>query len=233
MEKEWEYRGTIKRVEDNPDYYLISTELGFGCFSFSKEYGVVPKVGDKCFLGTKNSFTVRGLMLNGVEIYYKTDAELQSEWAKQASIWEQHKKNKFEAARPALDRSFLALPDVFQRRISRFRANNPDFRWKYESYEMWVCEEAVRFTTHFKTAEALLAWAKLPYDKQQETFSYSDGHSGNTYGCAVRLAELFITQPENVVWLPGAMAAIVGSKEYGCVPRVPRLPKQEGGNENG
>lgn len=47
----------------------------------------------------------------------------------------------------------------------------------------------------------------------------SEGHSGNTFGMACRLAYLYLTEPENVIKLHGALAPLVGSKEYGCVPR--------------
>jgi hypothetical protein len=48
---------------------------------------------------------------------------------------------------------------------------------------------------------------------------FDDDHSGNTFGCSVKLALLSLEQPEGVVLIHGALSPLVGSKEYGCVPR--------------
>jgi hypothetical protein len=47
-----------------------------------------------------------------------------------------------------------------------------------------------------------------------------DGHSGNTFGAALCLAHLYLTEPEAVAGVMGALAPLVGSEEYGCVPRT-------------
>ena len=43
-----------------------------------------------------------------------------------------------------LDLEYEQLPGPLKRRIARFRAEDPDFRWKEESYEMAACAEAGR-----------------------------------------------------------------------------------------
>lgn len=43
-----------------------------------------------------------------------------------------------------MDVDYENLPDAFKKRIDRFRANNPDFRFEFESYELFCCMEAVK-----------------------------------------------------------------------------------------
>jgi hypothetical protein len=45
----------------------------------------------------------------------------------------------------------------------------------------------------------------------------ADGHSGNTVGCACLLARLYLTSPEDVARMHGALTPLVGCAEYGCV----------------
>lgn len=43
-----------------------------------------------------------------------------------------------------------------------------------------------------------------------------DGHSGNTFGCAARLAYHYLTEQENIVREHGALVPLVGCEKYGC-----------------
>jgi hypothetical protein len=46
----------------------------------------------------------------------------------------------------------------------------------------------------------------------------SDGHSGNTFGCACMLARLQLECPERVYELHGSLSPLVGSKDFGDIP---------------
>lgn len=138
---------------------------------------------------------VRGLFVRGQCVFYRTLVEQRAK--EQAEIAEQHAADKaqFERDRASMDARFEALPDEFRRRILRFRAGNPDFRWRFESYELFCCEEAMKVLT-----EAPL----------------SDQHSGNTEGFARYLARIYAEQPEAVVTAHGALVPLVGCEAYGC-----------------
>ena len=53
-------------------------------------------------------------------------------------------------------------------------------------------------------------------DKQKMIVPIDDGHSGNTFGCAVMLAILYVTSPEYIIKAHGALAPLVGCEAYGC-----------------
>lgn len=182
-------------------------------------------------------FPIRGVIINGALIYYRTEAEQQAKQAREVAAMQEKRLREFEeTGRAELDAKYATLPPIFQARIDKFRHNNPDFRWEYEGYEMFCCEEAVKLARHWGTIEAAQHYTSLA---ASETFSVdrerwdreweeqkaidkaaglADGHSGNTHGTAVALAFWYLKQPEAVEQMHGALAPLVGSFDYGCVP---------------
>lgn len=181
---------------------------------------IAPKPGMVARLyGRGIGYTVRGLTLDGVTVFYRTDAEQREQGRRDIERREQEQRYDFEKNRAEMDRRYRDLPEVFQRRLDKFRQNNPDFRWKFERYEMFCCEQAVAIAEKVK-ADDLSAFANLEWRQQKMIVPKLDeGHSGNTFGCAVALARLYLSDSENVVKMHGALAPLVGSEEYGCVPR--------------
>lgn len=222
--------------------WSITNEDGWSLF-VPADSPVKPEAGMEArFYGKGIGFTVRGLFIDGQKVYYRTEAEQEEEHRKWCLEEERKSKFEFEENRADWDRRVSELPDVFQRRIAKFRKNNPNFRWQYEKYELFCCEQAMVIATALDTRqpdgplsddarernsdqfrEALratfAAFQDMPWNEQVERVpELSDGHSGNTFGCACRLAYFYITDPELVVKMHGALAPLVGSKEYGCVP---------------
>lgn len=216
-------------------------------FGIQEEWDVPVKTGDVArFYGRGIGSPVRGLDINGIQCFYRTEEDQRAEAVRQAEEYKAKQKAEFEKNKASLDEKYQNLPEVFQRRIDKFRTNNPDFRWKYESYEMFCCEQAVAIATAIgkqlvnqamsegfpleeakkviikRAPSALREFYDFPWEKQKEAVpELTDGHSGNTFGCSVKLAELYISKhSENVVKIYGALAPLVGSEEYGCVPRV-------------
>lgn len=230
----------------------------------------VPKAGDKVrFYGKGMGYYVRGVSVEGHVFRYMTEDEEAAKHLREKEEREAEMRAEFEAARADMDRRFDALPEPFQKRIERRRRNNPDFRWRYESYEMFVCEEAVKFTAvaadarlsleyhkeiaDFWADEEMRKKARMEYDppedfiaqffgwasalnseaydydyaRQQQVLGTADGHSGNTFGMAMRLAYLYADgNYEGVDKHYGAMAPLVGSEEYGDIDPED-LPKIE------
>lgn len=201
-------------------------------------HGIVPKVGDAIRIYGRFGRPVRGIEINGQTVFYRTPAEQQAHQAREVERMKQERRDEFEKERDSLDAQYAALPEVFRERIDRFRANNPDFRWEYESYELFCCTEAVKLARHLnktpgeaKRYGALAAHETWKADKprwdrewkeQQDidkAAGLADGHSGNTHGAAVALAYWYLTQPENVAKMHGALSPLVGSESYGDVPR--------------
>jgi len=153
-------------------------------------------------------------------MYYRTPQQAEEDHRKMCEKADKDKMKVFKKNKKKMDKDYDSLPDLFKKRIDKFRKNNPNFRWEYENYEMFCCKEALKIANVLKTADEIIKWKDLPWEEQKKRVDISDGHSGNTFGCAVNLACLYLSQcPENVVRQYGALAPLVGSKEYGCVPR--------------
>jgi hypothetical protein len=209
---------TVAKVEGGPGNWTLHLSEGFCFGGIPAKWNGTPKVGAKArFYGKGFGFPVRGLDLDGEEVYYKTADEQEAEHLKWVKDKEREDFDRFQRNKPEMDKRVAALPKVFRDRLQKFRANNADFRWKYEDYELFTCEEAVKIAAHCKTAEAVDTFSKAPWDEQKAVVS--GGHSGNTFGMACYLAKLSLAHPEGVVKLHGALAPLVGSEEYGCVPK--------------
>lgn len=216
-------------------------------FGIQKEWRIIPKPGDIArFYGRGIGSVVRGLDINGVECFYHTEEQQAKEHAKWVRQYEADQKAEFEKNRVSLDEKYQKLPEIFKKRIDKFRTNNPDFRWKYESYEMFCCEQAVIIASVIgkrlfdeaateclsfdgikkaiidKAHTAFKEFHDMSWEKQKELVpDIADGHSGNTFGFSVTLAQFYVReQLDAIVSLYGALAPLVGSEEYGCVTRT-------------
>lgn len=182
-----------------------------------------PKLGDEIATYTHRGSMIRGVDLRGEPLFYKTDAELEIEHQEWVARHNEKQRKEFERNRRKLDRQFASLPDVFQRRISWFRAWNPDFRWKEEAYELTSCVDAVKIAAVMKTPKGVERFQKMSYAKQRERVpDLYDGHSGNSFGMACRLAFLYLTDPLLVIAEHGALTPLVGCEDYGCMHPRPQ-----------
>lgn len=209
----------ITEVIKKEEWFSISTKEG-SCFGIKTKYNVTPKVGDKVTLHSRGGCDIRGIDLNGVKLFYKTDAELETErteWLKNNEIATQ---KKFTEEKESMDAQYSTLPKIFQERIDKYRQNNPRFRVDYEGYELFCCGQAVVIAEGCKTAKGVEKFKKLKWEQQKKMVKkLDDGHSGNTFGASCALAYWFLQQPENVIKMHGALAPLVGSDEYGDSPK--------------
>ena len=203
---------TIKDVFECEDIFCISTNTGTG-FNLEKRYVTIPpKAGDKVKLYCVHSSLVRGVELNDVILYYKSDRQLEQErqeWLDNNVI---EKQDRFEKNKSQMDSDYESLPTVFKQRIDRFRKNNPDFRVDYEAYELFSCKEAVKIANACKTVKNI---EKFKNGESSLVPNLDDGHSGNTFDCACYLARMYLESPDFVRTATGAMVHLVGSKDYG------------------
>lgn len=226
-----EEKRLLREMDEHEDTTIVSVnKTGKRSYSFTMETGfsfgisdtdIVPKVGDKIRLYGKGfGYTVRGVEINGEEVYYRTRHEQEVLHNKQVEEYKQERKAKFEANKDKYFADIAALPETFKARFDRFRENNPDFDVEYGDYELFTCKQAVVFADTLKTVEALDAFYDEPWEKQKELVPEMDGgHSGNTFGCAVYLAKLYLTDPTLPEKANGALSPLVGSVEYGDVKK--------------
>lgn len=191
--------------------------------------GVEPKVGSVArFYGRGTGFPVRGVVIDGQVAYYRTEAEE----ADRHRQWVEDNNREKQAAALAnageTARRLLALPDSMQRRIDKFRQANPNFDWEYLPYELMVCEDAVKIADALATpaerpfhptaaSTIIQGFAGSPPEEQRRLVpTLEQGHSGNSFGMACRLAFHLITDEENAVREHGALVSLVGCEAYGC-----------------
>lgn len=207
-----------------------------------EETSVVPKIGQLArYYGNGNQ--VRGIDLDGKNCRYKTEEQLRNEHKQWVLDQEKREKLAFENGKTLLDKYYKQLPTVYKRRFDKFRSNNPDFRWKYESSEMGLCRQSIfvakfihekleskhaigRIPKKEKESYTLsvgqtLDWlSKLPTKEMMELIpGYSGDHSGNSFGHMMRLAFAYLTDKEKIVQMRGWLSVIVGSEEFGDIPR--------------
>lgn len=208
---------TIKRVRDEGRGYSIEKADGWSLWC-EKVEGLTPKPGDSLRIwGRGIGFAVRGIAINGTIVRYETAQEWDDRQTREQSQRDMDRLAEAEAKRETNDARIAALPEVFQRRIQRFRKGHPDFWWQHQPYELFVCEQAVLIAAAMKHPDDVPAFAKLDWQQQKMIVpGLDDGHSGNTFGAACRLAYWYLTQPENVVREHGALAVLVGCADYGC-----------------
>lgn len=227
VDKYEDHEITEVRIHNDDEGKPASVSMGFAGMGFgyiladANPEAPMPKVGDTARLYGERFGIVRGLDINGAEVYYRTPAEQQAKDRVEREKRQAEKRAEFEAKREEMDARVAALPECFQRRLDKFRYNNPDFRWEYESYELMCLEEAVRIADKLGSPEAVNAWRQAGYAEQKRLVpGIEEGHSGNSIGFAGLMAELYAARNEEAIiaW-HGALAPLVGSKEYGCVPR--------------
>lgn len=209
----------VKDVAEDEDSYTVVSECGTG-FGLSKKYNVAPKEGDVIALHVVNGSTIRGCELNGVQVFYKTDEDLDREHKEFCAKMKSEREEEFKRSKDSLDAKYNALPQVFKESIDKFRKNNPNFRVEYESYEMFCCEQAIEIANALKTKEVIQEFHHLPWEEQVEKVpNLSLEHSGNTFEASCKLAYWYLENPENVTKLHGSLSPLVGSEEYGDVPK--------------
>jgi hypothetical protein len=217
--------GPIKEVSRYKGNFSIVMEGGTG-FGFKAEYlGPMkqPEVGDMIRVYGGWGDRTRGVDLRGEPVFYKTPDQLAAEHEEWKAHHKERQRKTFERNRRKLDRQFAALPPEFQRRISWFRAWNPDFRVENEGYEMMVCVDAVKIAEAMKTVAGVKRFGKASWKKQHELVpGLEEGHSGNSFGCAVMLARLYLENPILVVAWHGAMTPLTGCDDYGCAHPRPQ-----------
>lgn len=214
--------------EEENGYSILAGSTGFG---LSKKYGVQPKVGDMVRVYAHLGSRIRGIDLNGEPVFFRTEKETEQDQKELAERMRRRRDEEFAAQADELVERVMTLPGNFRRRIEWFERHNPRFGPDYMAYELSVCEDAVKIANWAveaskdllqppeKMIDEFHGWS---WELQNETIpDLFDGHSGNSFGFAMRLARHQVTEPEMVYYDHGALTPLVGCEEYGCAhPRA-------------
>lgn len=187
--------------------------------NISKEHNVTLKIGDVVTLHTVNVSTIRGVDINEVPVFYKTEENLETKHQEWPTNYEKKKRNTFKENKARMDADYESLPDNFKKRIDRFRKNNPKFRIDFEEYELFCCKEALKIAKAFKNRWEIAKFKDdLLWEQQiREVPDLSSDHSGNTFNCACMLASLHLECPDMVPKMHGSLSPLVGSKDFGDI----------------
>lgn len=229
-------------VKKEKSGWSITTGDGMWLWVNKEETSVVPKNGQLARYYGRDSH-VRGIDLDGENCRYKTEEQLRNEWKQWKLDQEKREKLAFENGKILLDKYYKQLPTVYKKRFDKFRSNNPDFRWKYENFEMNLCRQSIvvaKFIhekleskhaigripkkeneSYTLSVGQTLDWLfKLPTKKMMELIpGYSGDHSGNSLAHLMRLAFVYLTDKDKIVQMRGWLSIIVGSEEFGDVPK--------------
>lgn len=208
---------TLTRVKREGDWFTVTMDAGMS-FSVEARHGVTPKVGDAFVTWGSFGRPVRGVAVNGRVLYYRTPEAQRAQEQRENDAYQAKRIAEYEGQRSEYDRRVGALPEPLRLRIKGFRAFGGDeWRWRNEPYEMACCEEAARIAERFNTGEAIRAFAKLGYEEQKAAHPNMDGgHSGNTWGMALRLAVLLCERPDLVSQEHAGICPLLGCEEAGC-----------------
>lgn len=207
----------LESVEDSKEGYT----LGFHqctCFYVPKPTPIVPQKGMIArFYPGGLGFIVRGLFLDGVKVFYRSEQEQKAQNLKDIEDDKTKRQQELDSKRGEYNKRIKCLPSVFQRRIQKFQDTNQFYDRDYGFYELFTCEQAVIIADCFKTIEAIDDFSKQDWKHQKELCpALGEGHSGNTLGFAKLLAKLYLTDPKGVILEHGALTPLVGCKDYGC-----------------
>lgn len=221
--------GPITAVTQESDGWSVTVN-GWSCFVKAERCPVAPpEVGDHFITYGQIGYPFHGQELRGTLLWYQTPEDEEAERLRRIAEQEQRDRDRFEQERARLDSDYASLPETFQQRIDKFRVTNADFRWQFESYEMMCCKDALRIASYCSVnriatefegdeptaAENVLAFQELPFEEQKKA-GIDEGHSGNSFGFACRLAYLWVTDPGRVPQEHGALVPLVGCEQYGC-----------------
>ena len=200
----------------------------------------VPVKGDILRLFGKGfGFVVRGVALvdkafnvTGLYRYLSEDEEkaqhlqdVAEKKKKQIAEWEAKKVETLEKV--------SKLPEPFRSRFDFFM-KRPLWGAEFGFYEVFVMTQAALIAETFKTSEAIESFHKMSWEKQKVLLPGLDsGHSGNTFGAACTLANLFLTNPLLVPRMHGALCPLVGCVQYGCYSQSEEARLEREGFEPG
>lgn len=180
----------VDPTEDGSGWFVTSTE-SWACFvPRLSEDAPEPKAGDHLRLYGGLGFEIQGQVLNGHTLWYRNAEQREQRRADWLANYAREKRERFDREREELDARYAALPAPFKARIDRFRAADANFRVDSEAYETFCLQQATLLAQHFGDEGQIKAWAAQNYDAEMASApeGWSDQHSGNTRGAAIRFS---------------------------------------------
>ncbi len=212
--------GRLSSVVGGCDGWNLYVEDDWGIWCPSDQCQTAPAAGETGRFYSKGlGYPVRGIIIEGRVYKYLTEEQEKERHAGWVNEENDKRARAEERERQSRDERRAALPEALRERLATYEARNPLWRRDFESYELFVCEEAAALAVRFAgDAEGLRAFNDLGIDEQKQAapeLKFSE-HSGNTWAAAVHLAMRLVTDPKLVRGAHGALCPLVGCTEYGC-----------------
>lgn len=226
----------ISNVEETEFAWLIHEEASDRVMYISKVLspeGFTPEVGQQARVISHGS-EICGADIRDSnaddwrELFYLDQATRKERLEERRAAQDAEAQEIYEAEREDLERRVAELPDIYQRRIERLRANNDSFDRDYLGYELFGLEEARKIAaalrdelpegaTQEQILEAMQDFYEKPVAIQSARYGISDAHSPDSFGFAVSVAGAEVAGNEDfLVEQHGALASKVGCLAYGC-----------------
>jgi hypothetical protein len=213
--------GVIAEVQDNSDSYCVTTTCGTGFGGINKPVRIVPQVGQTITFYLYQGSRVQGIDLDGKELFFKTQQELEVERQEEADKMKSKKikeKEEFysELANPnsEFNKRLSQLPKVFKQRFQKFFRLGDNF-WAHAWYELVACETSLKIAYACKSWQKISLFHKMSWNEQKLMIPTMDnGLSGNQFGFACFAARVYLRDPKNVCRIHGSMSPLTGSKPY-------------------
>ncbi len=128
----------LSKVEEYPDGWVVTGDCG--CLIIPK-YSDVPKVGDQItYYGKGFGYPVRGVVINGIEVYYNTSEEYERQREQEIADSKRNRRLEYADAKDGNTARINALPGPLQKRLFQFRKRSDDFGPEFEGYELAIAE---------------------------------------------------------------------------------------------
>ena len=186
----------VTEVNEDADGTTM-VRAGSGIFGLEAQYKGSVKVGDAITCYMVQGCMIRGVDVNGKRLYYKTDEELDREHKEFCANLDRDREEAYAKNKDKIDKQIAGLSPRLKARMDRLIKEDPKFLVQDGSYELFVMVEADKIANHLrpklegdtsqKNIERVCKkFFDLPYTQQAEVVD--EGHSGNTFGCAVQFA---------------------------------------------
>ncbi len=221
MMTDTEYRistvASVKADKEGLGFTLTDTD-GWALYAANHNSLLLPVPGELVrYYGRGIGFPVRGVATGRHIYYYETAADHAARREREEARAAFERAEQWLAGLAEFKARVDKLPEPFRDRIAGFM-QRPEWGPGFGGYELFACEEAVKIADALRTDDAIRVYRKAGCDRQRELVpgvAYEE-HSGNTFGAACTLAQLYVGNATLVPMMHGALCPLVGCRNYGC-----------------
>lgn len=200
-------------------FYIITDTDGFRTV-IPINLEAIPKPGSHVrYFGQPGAEFVRGVLIDRNVSFYVTAEQVAEEQRRFLLERASEKVRDLMATAGQREERWSKLPLQFQQRFAGYYQRGGDlWRAEFETYELYVCEEAVKIASvltleDFDNTKKAIEMADAVREK---VTNLDPDHSANTIQGAVVMAFWYLKDPSRVPFMHGALCTAVGCRESMC-----------------